>query len=309
MHVIVGAGPIGTATALLLAQRGERVRLITRRGQGPVAPGIELVAADATDAARLAELSQGTTALYNCASPQYHTWLTDWPPLATAFLHAAEVSGAVLVTISNLYGYGPGPGTAANPINERTPLAATHPKLRLRAQMWEDALAAHTSGRIRATEARASDYIGFRVNGILGDVVLASVAKGKRAFVLGDPDQPHSWSSVDDVARTLVTIAGNEKAWGRAWLVPTAPAVSVRQAATRAAQLIDAPAPKLIRMPGPVLWAAGLFSPLMKELRTTMYQFNGPFIMDSSHTEAAFGLTPTPLDESLKAAAAAYRAA
>ncbi len=38
LHVIVGAGPVGTATANLLAERGEQVRVVTRRGTGPEHP-------------------------------------------------------------------------------------------------------------------------------------------------------------------------------------------------------------------------------------------------------------------------------
>ena len=150
LHVIVGAGPVGTATARLLAERGERVRMVTRRGNGPEHAAIERIAADATDAARLSALTAGAVALYDCANPLYYRWLTDWPPLASALLAAAERSGAVLATVSNLYGYGP----VDAPIKAATPLAATHPKLRLRAQMWRDALAAHQAGRIRATEVR-----------------------------------------------------------------------------------------------------------------------------------------------------------
>ncbi|BCJ72367.1 NAD-dependent epimerase [Catellatospora sp. IY07-71] len=303
MHVIVGAGPVGTATALLLAERGEQVRIVTRRGTGPQAPGIEPVAADATDAARLAELCTGATALYNCANPAYHRWLTDWPPLAASLLHAAEISGAVLVTAGNLYGYGPVDG----PITEATPLAATNPKLRVRAQMWEDALAAHRAGRIRATEARASDYVGYEVNGILGQTVLSRTAKGKTAYVVGDPDAPHSWTAIGDLARTLVVLATDERAWGRAWLVPTPPAMSARAAAERAHELIGLPRPRLSRIPYPLLWAMGLFSPLVKELRSTYYQFAKPFALDSSVTERTFGLAPTPLDTTLADAAAKYR--
>ena len=58
-HVIVGAGPVGTATAQILAERGDKVRLVTRRGTGPEHPAIERVAADATDADRLSELDRG----------------------------------------------------------------------------------------------------------------------------------------------------------------------------------------------------------------------------------------------------------
>ena len=96
LHVIVGAGPVGTGVAKLLAERGERVRIVSRRGAGPEHAAVERVAADATQADRLAELATGAAALYNCASPLYHRWFTDWPPLAASLLAAAERSGAVL---------------------------------------------------------------------------------------------------------------------------------------------------------------------------------------------------------------------
>jgi hypothetical protein len=55
------------------------------------------------------------------------------------------------------------------------------------------------------------------------------------------------------------------------------------------------------------MWTAGLFTPLVRELRTTRYQFIRPFVIDASATTEAFGLTPTPLDEALRDAAARLR--
>lgn len=295
LHVIVGAGPVGTGAARLLAGRGDRVRLISRRGTGPEHPSIERVAADATRADRLSELAMGAVALYNCANPLYHRWLTDWPPLADALLTAAERSGAVLAVASNLYGYGP----VAGPITDSTPLAATHPKLRLRADMWREALARHQGGRIRVAEIRSSDYI--EANSILSLVLSKPVLAGKRAFVPGPLDVPHSWTAIRDAARTLVTVAVEERAWGKAWLVPTNPPLTVRALATRFASLFGAPLPKLSEIPAPVLWVAGLFVPLLRELRTTRYQFASPFVVDSSLTEKTFELAPTDLDVALRA--------
>lgn len=298
LHVIVGAGPVGGAVATLLAARGETVRVVTRSGGGPDLPAIERVAADATDADRLTELATGAAVLYNCASPEYHRWLTDWPPLAAALLTAAERSGAVLATTSNLYGYGP----ISAPITADTPLRATHPKLRLRADMWRAALERHEAGRIRATEVRGGDYL--ERNSLFSEALAKPLLAGKRGWVPADLDAPHSWSSVTDVARTLITVAGDERGWGRAWLVPSNPPLSVRQLAVQFTEANKAPEPKLSRVPYPVLWAAGLFSPMMRELRTTYYQFAGPFTIDSSVTERTFGLAPGDLDEALVAAAA-----
>lgn len=286
---------MGTGAARLLAERGERVRLISRRGSGPEHPSIERVAADATQADRLSELAMGSVALYNCANPLYHRWLTDWPPLAAALLTAAERSGAVLTVASNLYGYGPVDG----PIADATPLAAVHPKLRLRADMWREAVIRHQAGRIRLTEIRASDYI--EANSILSLVLRKPVLAGKRAFVPGALDVPHSWTAISDAVRTLVTVAVDERAWGKAWLVPTNPPLTVRALATRFASLFGAPPPTLSEIPYPLLWAAGLFVPLVRELRATRYQFVLPFVVDSSLTEKTFGLAPTDLDVALRA--------
>ena len=148
LHVIVGAGPIGTATARHLADDGHQVRVITRGGGGPDHSAVERIAADATDTARLRTLAAGAAALYNCANPPYHRWPVEWPPLASALLVAAERSGAVLVTMSNLYGYGP----VNVPMTEDLPLAPSSVKGGIRAQMWHDMLAAHRAGRIRAAE-------------------------------------------------------------------------------------------------------------------------------------------------------------
>lgn len=299
LHVVVGAGPVGTATATLLATRGERVRIVTRRGTGPDHPAIERIAADATDPDHLARLADDATALYNCANPPYHRWLTDWPPLASAFLTAAERSGAVLATVSNLYGYGPVDG----PITPATPLAAQHPKLRLRADLWREALSAHTAGRLRATEVRGSDYL--EDNSIFSFVLAKPLRAGARAWVPAALDAPHTWTSTSDVAATLVTVAAEPRAWGEAWLVPSNPPLTVRELATRYTRVNALPAPRLTSLPYPVLWTVGLFSPIVRELRATRYQFTRPFVMDSTHTERTFGLSPTDLDTVLASIRAA----
>jgi nucleoside-diphosphate-sugar epimerase len=303
-HVVVGAGRIGAGTARLLAQRGHDVVVVSRRGT-PV-EGATGVAADASDGPRLAEIAQGADALYNCANPQqYHTWAKVWPPIADAMLHAAEASGAVLVTMNNLYGY----GEVTEPMREDTPFRPTTVKGWIRARMYRDAKQLHDAGRIRMTEARASDYVGGQDMSVLDTTVLSRIAKGSRPIWLGDPDAAHSWTYVDDAAATLAAIAVDERAWGRPWHVPTPPPISARAAAARAAELVGAPQPRLTRIPYPVFWAGGVLNPQLRAMREMQYQFARPFELDSRLTEETFGLTPTPLDDALRAATLAYRPA
>ncbi|WP_329387354.1 NAD-dependent epimerase/dehydratase family protein [Streptomyces sp. NBC_01716] len=295
LHVVVGAGPVGTATARLLADSGDRVRLITRSGGGPEHEGIERVAADASDAATLTRHTADATTLFSCGGPAYHRWATDWPPLGAALIGAAEASGAVLVTTGNLYGYGP----VDAPMTEQTPQRPNSVKGRVRAKLWADALAAHEAGRIRTAEVRGSDYLGAGVTSTATVLLLPKVLAGKKASAPGDLDAPHSWTYVGDVARTLVAVAADESAWGRPWHVPSPPPVSVRALAVRAAELIGAPAPRLAAIPAPLLRIAGLFNTDAREVWEIRYQSAAPFVLDSSAATAAFGITPASTDDAL----------
>jgi len=296
LHVIVGSGEVGTTTARELLAQGHRVRVVTRSGSGLEHPEVERVAADATDAVRLSELATGAAALYNCANPPYHRWPQEWPPLATALLTAAERTGAGLVTMSNLYGYGPIDG----PMTEDLPLSATTVKGRVRAQMWRDAYAAHAAGRIRATEARASDFIGAGARSLFNDMIAPAVLAGKVATAPVNFDVPHSVTFTGDVGRTMAVLGTDERAWGRAWHVPTAPATTMRDLADRLAALAGAPSPRLRRMPGFVLRLGGLLQPTAREFMEMRYQFERPFVLDSSAATATFGLKPTDLDDALR---------
>ncbi|ADD42001.1 NAD-dependent epimerase/dehydratase family protein [Stackebrandtia nassauensis] len=302
-HVIAGAGQVGSQLALALAERGHEVILVSRSGSGPET--VTRVAADVADADRLAELCEGAVALYNCVNPAYHRWLTDWPPMAAGMLAAAERSGAVYVMLGNLYVY----AEPTAPMRETDPLAPTSAKAEVRAQMWRDALAAHEAGRIRATEVRASDYYGpsCKDQSHLGERFMPLLLAGKTVQFAGDPSQPHSWTYVPDVVQALITAAEDERAWGKAWHVPTAPPRTARELAADVCRLEGIPNPGVKAIPGLLLSVGGLFSPMIRELRHVRYQFIRPFVVDSSAFETTFGVAPTDMDEALKATVAAWR--
>ena len=298
MHVIVGAGPIGSAVATRLAAPGTQVRLVTRSGKGPDVAYIERVAADATDTGRLVEVARGARVIYNCANPSYHRWVTDWPPLAASLLQTAEKTGAVLVTMSNLYGYGP----VDHPMTESEPERPGGPKGKVRAAMWAEALAAHREGRVRATEARASDYFGPGVAGQshVGRAI-PRILRGRPVRVLGSPEVLHSWTYIPDIATILVRLGTEERAWGRVWHVPTNAPLSQRELLTQVARIVGKGIPTVRSYASWQLRLAGLFSPMVRELGEVRYQFDHPFVMDSSAAQATFGMQPTPMDQALRA--------
>ena len=295
LHVVVGAGPVGTALATQLADAGHRVRSITRSGARPGADDrVEHVRADASDREQLARLTRGAAVIYNAANPtDYHRWSAIWPPLAASLLGAAEVNEAVLATVGNLYPY----GRVDGPMHEGLPDAATFTNGRIRAQMWADALAAHRAGRVRAVEVRASDYVGA---GAYSHVTVAAeqIAAGKRTIrVVGDPDQPHSWTATGDTARTLVAAALDESSHGRTWIVPSNPPRTQAEVAAEVAGVLGRPTPRLAGVGRGVLRALGLVQPAMRPMADTAYQFLAPFVVDDSEARNSLGIEPTPWDE------------
>jgi nucleoside-diphosphate-sugar epimerase len=303
-HVVIGSGPVGSGVAELLAQRGDSVTIVTRSGTGPDHPRITKVRADAGDAEALARAATGAASIFNCANPPYHRWPIEWPPMHQAMMSAAQHTGAVLVMMDNLYGFGPG---NTMPMREGDPLRATGEKGAVRARMATELLAAHASGTLRATLARASDFYGPQVRGAaMGERVVPRVLAGKKVSVLGRLDVPHSMSYMPDVVRTLVTLADDERAWGKPWHVPNAPAVSqeamVRMMADAAGTTV-----KVGSVPSVAMSAIGLFNPTIRALKETQYQFTDPFVTDATLTAATFGLSATPLAEGVAATVAWWR--
>lgn len=294
-HVVLGAGPVGSAIAAELLGRGEEVVVVTRSGGGP--DGAEKVRADVADADVLTAIAQGADVIYNALNPaDYNAWATTWPPLAASILTAAENSGAVVAVVDNLYPFGP----VDVPMSAALPDRPSSTKGAIRMKMWQDLLAAADSGRITgAVAVRGSDYVGAGPS-LVSMLVYGRAAKGQRAFVPGDLDVPHTWTNPGDAGRLLVKAALDPTAHGRYWMVPSPPAISIRELAARAGEIAGWPPVRVSPLPGTVMRVAGLFNSMARATIEMAYQFRRPFLLDTSETEARFGPDVTPLDESLR---------
>lgn len=303
-HLVVGAGPVGSTTALRLAQLGHAVTVLTRSGKGPHHVGIDLVAGDANDVDTLTKYLDVSGALVNAANPEYHRWPQDWPPLHRAMCTAAERTGALLVVMDNLYAFGAG---ATMPMRENTPLNPSGHKGTVRAEMATSLEEAHASGRIRAALVRASDFYGPEVrNSAFGERVVPNVIAGKKVSMLGSLDVPHSVSYMPDVADTVVAVINRPHAAGGTWLVPNAPPVTQRMVVEEFARAAGSQA-RISTVPRMAITMGGLAIPLMRELKETWYQFAEPWTTDSTKTETELGVSATPLADGAAATVAWWR--
>lgn len=333
-HVILGKGAVGSTLARHLAAQGHEVLVLSRSGGAPTgwttpasqgtaaadttavadtttaadttrdAGTVDVAAVDGTDGAALAAAARGAAALYNCANPPYHRWPQLWPPIADALLTAAERTGAVLVTAGNLYGYGPVTG----PMAEASPLRSTERKGRVRADMWTEAKRRHDAGRLRATEVRASDYLGpGAVQSHAGARLLGPLLAGRTVRPIGSADQPHSWTYLPDFAAALAAAATTQTAWGHPWHAPSPEPLTFRELARRFAAEAGAAEPRIAPLPMGVVRALGVAVPLLRELAAVGHQFTAPFVLDSTASQVTLGLAPTPWSRIVAETLAAWR--
>ncbi|WP_406281577.1 NAD-dependent epimerase [Nocardia sp. NBC_00881] len=292
LHVIVGRGGTASATATLLVESGDRVRMVSRSGAGPEHPNIERVALDGLNTAALTALAEHAATVFNMAMPAYHTWPEQVPPLFESIRTAAEQSGANLVMLGNLYGYGP----ADAPLTEQSPLAATGPKGMVRARMWREAEEAHLAGRLRATEVRAGQLIGPGAFSLFTLLAQPKIRAGQLVLLPQALDLPHAYTAIGDAAAALVAVARDERAWGRAWHAPTITATA-RALAERFAEATGAPAPRLAVMTDRELTMLGLADPFWAELFETYHMSHATFTVDDTDIRETFGLKASDPDE------------
>ena len=305
VNVIFGTGPLGLAVARWLASTGAQVRMVNRSGKADAPTGAEVVAADATDPAASRHACEGAEVVYHCATGAYGRWAEFLPPLMNGIIEGAAAAEAKLVYGDNLYGYGPVDG----PLREDLPYRPIGPNSRARADVATTLMNAHAAGKVRATIGRASDFYGPLVHqSKAGDLIFARALAGKPAQVVGDPDELHTYSFIDDFAAGLVTLAQREEALGQVWHIPNAETVTTR----RFVEMVFAKAGRPARIrPAPkiAITLFALFSPSMAAVKETLYQSELPWVVDDGKFVRAFGGRATPHEEAIEQTVAWYRSA
>jgi nucleoside-diphosphate-sugar epimerase len=302
-HVVFGTGQVGRHLIHQLVTAGHDVVGVNRSG-GPV-PDAEVVAGDATDHAFTTAVCAGAASVSFCLNAtSYAGWAEEFPPLQQGVLTGAARAGARLVVLDNLYAYGPPHGQR---LVETMAARPTSAKAATRAAMTEGLIAAHEAGQVEVAIGRASDYFGPGASqSALGETVFGRALTGGTAQVMGDPDQPHSYSYTPDVAAALATLATAPGATGRIWHLPIAETRTTRQVIEEVYRLAGQ-RPRLIAAGRMALLALGVVQPAMREYRHTLYQFTAPWVVDDSLFRRTFGATATPLSEALGTTLRWYR--
>ena len=232
LHVVFGAGQVGPLIARELVRRGRTVRVV-RRSSATGVDGVTVVRGDALDEAFCAEVTRGARAIYNCLNPTYSAkvWAEQLPAIATNLVAAASRNAARLVVLDNLYMLG-APGGRS--LDETSPLAPISRKGDVRARVAEELLRAHRRGDAQVVMARASDFYGpGAVGSQFESHFWRRLLAGKSVQLLMNPDTPHTYHHVADVAAGLAQLgAAPDDVFGGVWMLPCAPAVTTCRSPT-----------------------------------------------------------------------------
>jgi nucleoside-diphosphate-sugar epimerase len=304
LHVVFGTGQVGSSLVEHLTGLGVEVRAVSRHRPVGLSQDVDWRSADAADPESATDAAKGAAVIYQCLNASYTAWPTLFPPLQHGVLMTAEHTGALLVSFENLYGYGP---TGGRPMTEDLPLSATTVKGRTRAAMTDDLLAASAAGRVRIAIGRAADLFGAGVTeSSLGRQFFPNAVARKKVDFIGNPDLLHTYSYVPDVAAALAVLGTDERAVGQVWHLPGPETVTTRAIL----ELVGARLGHRVGirvMPRVALRALGLVNPMMRGLAEMAYEFEEPFVLDTTKYQATFGGQTTPLADAVATTVESFR--
>jgi nucleoside-diphosphate-sugar epimerase len=277
----------------MLTEKGKWVIVVSRSTPNLGLPGVEEKIADASSLESLLTVASSAKVIYNCANPPYNSWVVEWPKISSSVSEFAMRTGADLVICSNLYGYGPHEGV----LTEDFPLKATWANGVARAKVWQENKALNDAEKLRVTEVRGSDYICANEQSRIGDRVVPNLIAGKPIQLLGAIDQPHTWTDPDDVAKLMLTLAEDNRSWGRPWHVPSNEPKTQREVVADIAKELGVTDYKVAPVGILLESILGVFNPVIRELNRGRYQFAKPYVVSSKAAQETFGLSPKPWNQ------------
>jgi nucleoside-diphosphate-sugar epimerase len=305
-HVVLGTGAIGRAVAEELVRRGETVRMVNRSGKMDEVPAeVEVVASDLYDQAKVREVTRGAKVVYQASQPHYYEWPERFPALQKSIIDGLTGSDVKLIFVENLYMYG---DTNGAPMTEDTPYNAHTRKGRVRGEISKAAFDSHREGRVRVTSARGGNFFGpWGTDSSMGARAFYPLLRGKPAQLIGRTDIPHTHTYVKDFGIALVILGKREEADGQVWHVPNDRPLMSQSELVRMFAEEAGVEPRMSSMGKTMMAIGGLFIPEAKETVEMMYEFDRPFIVDSSRFEKTFGMKATPMKEAIRETVAWYR--
>lgn len=305
MQTILGSGgAIGHGLALTLHKYQTSVRLASRHPKA-VTGSEELCPTDLLLAESVHKAVKGSKVCYLCVGIPYSTriWQEQWPVVMNNVIAACAANGSALVFFSNIYSLS---ANSLNPITPNSPMDPPSRKGVVRQQVEEALMDAASQGRISALIARAPDFFGpIGDNSLLMAMVYRNLVKGKSAQWFCNADMPHSFGYTPELARGTAMLGNASDTWGEIWNLPVDHEAPSGREWTRMFARAMQKTDKVQVLPAWLVRALGLFVPVLRESVEMLYQYDRPYVFDSSKFNRHFKYSPVrnedAIHETLKA--------
>lgn len=289
MQTILGAGgAIGKDLAIALTEYTKDIRLVSRHPE-KVNDTDEVMSADLLSMEDTDRAVKGSSIVYLVAGLKYEykVWAEQWPRVMDNVLTACHRHNAKLVFFDNIYMID---RDHIGHLTEESPIRPSSKKGFVRAQLVHMIDEAVQNKEVEVIIARCADFYGPGVgNSVLQETVFKPLKNGKRANFLASPRFVHTYTFTPDAARATAQLGNTPSAFHQTWNLPTTKErLTGEDWLHLIARELNVPA-KSIRIPGFVLSLAGLFSPMMREVKEMNYQYERDYFFDSSKFEEAFG--------------------
>ena len=246
----------------------------------------------------LTAAARGNDVIVNGWNPPYDRWADTVSALTAQVIAAARKSGATVIVPGNVYVFGEEAPALLGPT---TPHTARNPLGRIRVDMEK----AYRDSGVQTIILRAGDFIDTEPSGNWFDRIIAKDAGRGRFVYPGDPDQPHAWAFLPDLAETAVALAARRADLPRFSDIPFAGyTLTGRELAAACGRALGREV-RLTRMSWLPIQLARPFWPMARRLAEMRYLWSMPHGLEPDTLAALLpNLRETPVETALSLALA-----
>jgi nucleoside-diphosphate-sugar epimerase len=300
MQTILGAnGTIGSVLTKELVSYTNKIRLVSRNPR-KVNESDDLFPADLSNPAFVDQAVEGSDVVYLVVGFDYNlkVWEEKWPTLMRATINACIKHNARLVFFDNVYSYD------INAIPHMTEESEYNPPSRkgaVRKQISQMLMDEVKAGKLMALIARSADFYGpGNDKSFANEMVYKNFLKGRRANWFIDADKKHSFTYTPDAAKATALLGNTDDAYNTIWHLPTDKNTITGREFIELFSKEMKVSNKLVVMPMWMVKLAGIFVPVLKEMREFMYQYDRDYFFDSSKFDKRFNFKTTTYQEGVR---------
>lgn len=300
MQTILGAnGTIGSVLTKELVSYTNKIRLVSRNPR-KVNESDDLFPADLSNPAFVDQAVEGSEVVYLVVGFDYNlkVWEEKWPTLMRATINACIKHNARLVFFDNVYSYD------INAIPHMTEESEYNPPSRkgaVRKQISQMLMDEVKAGKLMALIARSADFYGpGNDKSFANEMVYKNFLKGRRANWFIDADKKHSFTYTPDAAKATALLGNTDDAYNTIWHLPTDKNTITGREFIELFSKEMKVSNKLVVMPMWMVKLAGIFVPVLKEMREMMYQYDRDYFFDSSKFDKRFNFKTTTYQEGVR---------